>query len=799
MDNLKEDLRFSIRLLLKKPGFAAVAILTLALGIGANTAIFSVVDTVLLRPLPYKDSERIVNLWEANARSKTIHVSNPNFQDWRARSRSFDFMAEYWGFETSVTGGAEPVRAKVSGVSRDFFSVFGVTPIIGRLPSAEDHKLGANLVAVVSYGFWQRLLGGDNNLGNKKLTIEGDPADVVGVLPKGFSFPAEAEVWIPMETTEDTSSRTAHNYEVIAKLKSDTSVRRAQDEMTSIGEKIIKEYSDADPKMTVNVVSLLDQTVGDIRPALLIMLAAVAFVLLIACANVANLMLSRAVSRQKEMAIRAALGAERGRIVRQLLTESVMLGIIGGVLGLLLAMWLINVLIALSPSDIPRINQVGIDGRTLAFTTGISLLTSVLFGLAPALRISKTDLTDSLKDGGRSSSGSGHQKLRSLLVIAEITFTVVLLVGAGLLTKSFWNLMQVNPGFNPDRVLIMDVALTAPQYLKAENTVTDFYQQSLERVKTIPGVESVGAISSLPLGPWDPNGTLYIANRPDPKAYGGFRIVSPEYFRAMTIPLLSGRFFTERDTTEAPAVGILAKGMVDRYWPNEDPLGKQIKFVGMDKQENWMTVVGVVGDVKHGGLDAKTYPEVYMPIPQRTGRARYMTIVIKTKDNPANVASAVRSAVQSLDSGLPAKFDTMERLFSKSIANRRYNMLLLGIFAGLAMVLSMIGIYGVMSYSVSQSVHEIGIRIALGAQNSNILRMVLGKGAILAGIGLVAGAGGAFALTRVMTSLLFGVTTTDPSTFIAVIAGLFAVTMLACHVPARRAMRVDPMVALRNE
>src|SRR5581483_1398428 len=485
----------------------------------------------------------------------------------------------------------------VCGISRDFFSVFAVNPVIGRLPSQDEHRPGASSVGVVSYGFWQRLLGGSQNLNDRKLIVDGIPVAVVGVMPKGFSFPDEAEVWTPIEPFGDDSARTAHNYQVIAKLKVGVSVQRAQSEMTGIAEQIKKDYSDADPKMGVNVVSLLDQTVGDVRPALLIMLAAVAFVLLIACANVANLMLGRAVSRQKEIAVRVALGAKRGRILRQLLTESAVLSLIGGTLGLLLAIWLVKVLIALSPSTIPRISEIGIDGRTMAFTVGVSLLTSILFGLAPALRISRPDLNQSLKDGTRGSSGSGQQTLRGLLVITEVAFTVLLLVGAGLLTKSFWNLMQVNPGFNPNNVLMMQVSLTSPEYEKDEKSVAAFYQQALEKIKGIPGVQFAGAVNSLPLNGFDTNGTLYIANRADHNAYGGFRVASPDYFRAMGIPLIAGRFFTDQDSMGASAVAILAQGEAKLYWPNEDPIGQQIKFVGMDGKDIMMTIVGIVGDV----------------------------------------------------------------------------------------------------------------------------------------------------------------------------------------------------------
>jgi putative ABC transport system permease protein len=476
----------------------------------------------------------------------------------------------------------------------------------------------------------------------------------------------------------------------------------------------------------------------------------------------------------------------------------VVLAAIGGGLGLLLAAWLIKILVALSPSTIPRIDQIGIDGKTLCFTAAVSLLTSVLFGLAPALRISKPDLNESLKDAGRGSSSAGQHRLRGLLVVSEIALTVLLLVGAGLLIKSFWRLLQVNPGFNPENVMTIEVSLTGPDYQDAHRTAA-FYQQSLDKIRSIPGVQSAGAVSNVPLGKWDPDGTFYIAGKTD-SAYGGFRIASPDYFRTMSIPLIAGRSFTTQDSAESLPVTVIAQGLADKYWPGENPIGKQIRFSGMDDKGNvWLTIVGIAGNIKHNGLDAENYPDVYLPYQQRPEDAQDMTLVVKTASDPGNFVATIRSEIQSIDKNLPVKFEAMEQLFSKSIANRRYNMLLLISFAGLAMTLSMIGIYGVMSYSVSQSTHEIGIRLALGAQQTDVLRMVVGKGMMLTAIGLVTGTVAALALTHIMSSLLFGVTATDPATFAITLAGLLTVTILACYVPARKAMRVDPMIALRYE
>ncbi|MCI0490618.1 MAG: ABC transporter permease [Blastocatellia bacterium] len=803
MEALWKDLRFSIRMLLKKPGFASVAALTLAMGIGANTAIFSVVNGVLLRPLPYKDPDRLAMLWETTGRSREVNVSHLNFIDWREQSRSFEYMAAYtgrWGGPATVIGGTEPERAYVSGVYRDFFSALGVTAAVGRTFLAEEHRPGANPVVVVSYGFWQRRLGGDRNLADKKLTVYGTSFDVVGVLPQGFSFPDGTDLWAPSELFEDTSARSAHNYEVIARLKPGVTFAEAQAEMATIGRQLEQQYPDTNEGTSVAVVSLHEQLVGDARPALLVLLAAVGFVLLIACANVANLLLARALGRQKEMAIRLALGAGRSRIIRQLLTESLMLSLVGGALGLLLAFWLVGILIALGPGDIPRIDEIGIDGRALAYTLGLCLLTSLLFGLVPALRASRPDLHDSLKAGGRSSgAGAGRQGLRHLLVVAEITLTVVLLIGAGLLTKSFWNLLQVDAGFDPEQVLIMRMSLPSSEYREGHQTA-GFYREALFLISSLPGVEAAGAINNLPLAGVNLNGQVEIEGKPDERGSAGYRIVSPGYFSAMSIPLIKGRMLAEQDNENAPPVALINRSMADRSWAGEDPIGKRFRTGGMDsKRDIWVSIIGVVGDVKHRGVDAEARPEYYLPYLQRPGRAREMTVAVRTSGDPSAMVSAVRGQVQAVDKNLPVSFEEMQQVFSGSIADRRYNMLLLGAFAGAALLLSMMGIYGVMSYAVSERTQEIGIRQALGAGRIDILRLIMGRGIVLAVAGVIAGLGAALAVTRLMAGLLFGVSATDPMIFVAVSALLILVALLACYVPARRATRVDPMVALRYE
>lgn len=802
MGTLLHDLRYGLRMLWQRPGFTVVAVLTLALGIGANTAIFSVVNGVLLRSLPYAEPDRLVLLWETNERSRTIHVSNLNLLDWREQNQSFESFSGYsgqWGGKTTVLGGSEPDRAFAVAVYRDFFKVLGVAPALGRPFSTEEHSPGAAQGVVVSYGFWQSHLGADPDLSGKKLTLGDSSFSVIGVMPQGFSFPAGTDLWLAKEQLgPDTSSRSAHNYVAIARLKPDVKLEQAQADMNSIARSLSEQYSD-NQGMGINVISLEDQLVGSIRPALLVLLAAVGFVLLIACANVSNLLLARAVGRQREIAIRTALGASPWRVMRQLLTESVLLSLFGGALGLLLAYWLIGPLVALAPSTIPRLHEIGIDGRTLAFTLVISLLTALIFGLLPALKFSKPDLQEALKQGGQS-TGGGSVLLRSALVVAEVSLTMVLLVGAGLLVKSLWRILQVNPGFDSENVLTMQISLPESEYGE-EGRVITFHRQLLERTKSLAGVESAGIVNNLPLGGVDINSFFWIEGDPaqKPSHDSGFRIVSPDYFRTMNIPLLKGRLFTEQDNEGAAPVGIISQSVAEAAWPGQDPLGKRLQSRN-DNREEWTTIIGVVADVRHRGLDKRISRDLYLPYAQRPARASDVTVVIRTRtEDPAAITREMHELVRSINKNVPVEFETMERVFDRSVANRRYNTLLLGTFAGLALLLSLIGIYGVLSYTVTQNTHEIGIRMALGAQPRDVLKLIVGQGMILALMGVGLGSLCALALTRVMASLLYETETTDPLTFAGVSALLTAVAFLACYVPARRATRVDPMEALRYE
>jgi putative ABC transport system permease protein len=809
MQEFWRDIRFAWRNLRKQPGFALVAILTLALGIGANTALFSVVNGVLLRALLYPEPDRLVMLWEANSRVRNNHLSHLNFDDWRTQSRSFEYISAYtgrWGGPSTILGGREPVRAFVVYTHRDFFNVFGVAPQLGRTFAPEESNLGTEPVAVVSHGFWQRNLGAEADLSRKRLTIGDRSFAVIGVMPSGFSFPTDTDVWLSNEQlTREYGSRSSHNYIGVARLKPGVSAEQAQTELTDITRRAIAQDKEDQQHDTVAVVPMKEQMTGSIRTALLVLLAAVGAVLLIACANVANLLLARAVGRQKEVAIRTALGASRFRLVRQLLTESMLLALAGGALGLVIAFWLIQTLIALSPATIPRLHEIGLDARTLGFTLGTALLTSLLFGLAPAWQASKTDLNESLKEGGRTTS-AGSGLLRNTLVVAEVALTLVLLIGAGLLLKSLWRVWQVNPGFNPTGVLTMQVSLPVANYPEPARRVA-FYRQLFERVKALPGVESAGMVNNLPLGGVDINGAFGVAGRPIEQVGNvSYRVVSPDYHRALNIPLLKGRYFSEQDSESAEPVALISQRVAERYFANEDPLGQRVASssdftsrADAAQTANWPKIVGVVGNVKHFGLESRDAADFYVCYTQRPRRISDMSVVVRATGDPTNLSAALRQTVKSIDANLPINFTSMEDVFARSTANRRYSAGLLAAFAGLALLLAVIGIYGVLSYAVSQNTREIGVRVALGAQTRDILKLVIGQGLVLTLLGVALGIAAAFGLTRWLSTLLYGVAATDPLTFVGVPLLLLLVAAFACWLPARRAARVDPLIALRHE
>ncbi|MEK6408191.1 MAG: ABC transporter permease [Acidobacteriota bacterium] len=813
METLFQDLRYGFRMLIKHPGFTAIAVIALALGIGANTAIFSVVNAVLLRPLPFAEPERLVNVFESYPQRGIYQgaVSYPNFADWRDQNQVFERMSSYHQSDFILTGVDEPARLEGAVVNADLFPLLGVTPSLGRSFLPEEDKPGdSGRVVILSYRLWKTRFSSNQDIVGKALLLGGKNYTVIGVMPEGFQFPIQnesVELWATVAVDSDgeepmTSQRGAHYMEVIARLKPNVSRARAQSEMDVIAARLEQQYPDSNSHRGISVIPALETLVGDIRPALLILLGAVGCVLLIACANVANLLLARATIRHKEMAIRAALGATRARVVRQLLTESVLLSLAGGALGLLVALWSTQLLVALSGDDVPRAAQIGLDGRVLGFTLLVSLLTGLVFGLFPALHSSKTDLTESLKEGGRGSTdGARRNRMRGALVVAEVAIAVVLLVGAGLLIQSLRRLQQVNPGFDPHNVLTLSLGLPEVKY--SSQRQIDFYRQVLSRIESLPGVRSASAVLPLPLG--SDRLRLSFETEGRPMARGDlpaseYRATGLNYFRTMGIPLLAGRDFTERDDKKSTPVIIVNEAFAQKFFPGEDPIGKHIK-PGISTDETkpvWREIVGVVGSVKHLSLGVPPDPEYYAPHAQLPFDS--MTIVAKTDGDPRSLIAAVQSEVRTLDRDLPVyNIKTLEEYVAASVAQPRFNTTLLAIFAALALILTAVGLYGVMSYSVTQRSHEIGIRMALGARQQDVLKMVVRQGMMLTGIGLGAGLVGAYFLTRLMATLLYGVSATDPITYAAIAVLLAGVALGACLVPARRATKVDPMIALRYE
>jgi putative ABC transport system permease protein len=799
-------------MLLKKPGFTVVAILALALGIGANTAIFSVVNAVLLRPLPFADPQQLVIVWMDNRQQgvkEDIH-SYPNFVDYRDQNKVFENLTAYRNTSLNLTGMGEPERVLGASATASFFEVMRVVPAIGRAFTVEEDQPGHDNVMILSYGLWQRRFGGDKNIIGKSVQMSGATRTVIGVMPPDFSFPSkDTEFWTPLAPPNQVKDqRQAFWLNVIGRLKPNVTLEQARAEMETIAKRLEQQYPDANSNFGTNLVPLREQTVGPVRPALLVLLGAVAFVLLIACANVANLLLGRAAAREREFAIRMAMGAGRRRIVRQLLVESLLLAFFGAALGVMLAMWGLDALKLMMPADMPRIDQIGVDARVLSFTILISFLTALLFGLAPALQASHPDLNETLKDGGGKGGSKGvrSRQMRRLLVVSEVALALVLLVGAGLLLKSFSRLRDFNLGFRPEGVLTAKIQLPGLKY-REESQRRMFTRQLLERLSSTPGVESAGMITSVFLSK-TPNST-YFSIEGRPSFLPGQRVevpldsISPNYFQVMGTPIIKGRAFNDQDTENAPRAVIINETMARRFWPGEDPIGKRIKYGDADAPEDespWRTIVGVVADTRRTGFESEVRSETFLPMAQEPpGR---LTLVVRAAGNadPSGLAATLRGAVQAIDPDQPVyDIKTMTQWVSETIAQRRLNMILLGTFALLALLLAAVGIYGVMSYSVTQRTHEIGIRMALGAQRRDVLKMIIGQGMGLTLIGIGVGLIGALALTRLMSSLLFEVSAFDPLTFFGVSALLTFIALLACFIPARRAMKVDPMIALRYE
>jgi putative ABC transport system permease protein len=813
MGNLLQDLRYGARSLMKSPGFTLVAVLALALGVGANSAIFSVVDAVLLRPLPYENPERLFTLLgrDETQGGEFVEQSYPNFKDLRDQCRACEYLVTHFGGTTFLTPpGEEPERLRGIYATADLFPMLGARPLHGRVFTREEDQPGARRAVVLSHALWQRRFGGDPSIVGKDLPVGRQPATVVGVMPKEFRFPADRtdiDYWMaatPVLSPNDLNGRASVSLGVAGKAKAGATLQQVQSEVETIGRRLQAQYPETNTGVGFFVRPMHENMVGDLKTALLVLLGAVGCVLLIACANVANLLLARAASRQKEISIRTALGASRGRIVRQLLTESLLLSAAGGGLGLLLAMWGVDALVAASPADIPRISEVGLNARVVLFTAGVSVLTGVVFGLAPALQASKADITDALKEGGKGASdGSRRNRLRSGLVVAEIAVSLVLLVGAGLLAQSFVRLLDVAPGLDPKNLLTMDVVVRGARSRTDEERVR-FLESFLERARAARGVESVAFIDVLPLGGSFEAYNFNVEGRapfpPGQAPAADRRIVSHNYHQTARVPLLRGRLFSDQDRAGAPPVVLINETFARRIFAGEEPVGRRLVF-GAGGTNVVREIVGVVGDVRHAGLEQEAGLEYYLPYAQSPQPAR-VTVVARAAGggDPAALAAPLRAIVREADREAPVyNVRTMEQLLSKSVGRRRFNMMLLGGFAAVALVLAALGIYGVMAYSVTQRTHEIGVRVALGARPRDVLRMIVGHGMLLAALGVGLGLVSALALTRVMRSLLYGVSATDPVTFGGVALVLAAVAFVSCYLPARRATRVDPMVALRYE
>ena len=808
LEALAQDLRYGLRMMVKNSGFTAVAVLTLTLGIGANTAIFSVVNAVLLRPLPFKEPERLVMLQSVDVRQSggQSSVSYPNFVDWREESESFERLAAFRERNFTLSGGDEPVRLNGAVVSAELFDLLGIAPSLGRSFRAEEEKADA-LVVILSHGLWRRRFNSDPQVIGRNITLNNLSLTVIGVMPAGFQYPIateSAELWTTVAydsigKSPMTANRGLSYLHVIGRLKPGVNIAQSQAEMSAVARRLEQQYPNENAHQGVRLVSAIDQLVGDVRRPLLVLFGAVGFVLLIACANVANLLLARATARRREMAVRSALGASRWRVVRQLLTESILLALAGSVCGWMLAFCGVELLLSLSPENIPRLLDIRLDGRVLSFTLLVSLLTGVIFGLSPAMQASKTELTETLKEGVRSGQNIRHAGLRGVLVIAEIAAALVLMVGAGLLLNSLWRLLQVNPGFDPHGVLTLGISLPNTRYSGPQSV--EFYQRLQARLQTLPGVRAASASWMLPLSGSNPSLDVDIEGQPTTPAERvevDFNLILPDHFRALGMRLINGRDFTERDDLRGRPVVIINEAFQRRFFTNEDPIGKRIRPRASSGggEPEMREIIGIVGDTK-SSLTAEAQPEFYAPYAQLP-ITKSLSLALRTEADPRGLISAARAEVQSLDKELPVfEIKTLDQHFNTAVAPPRFHALLLTIFAGVALILTMIGLYGVMAFTVAQRTHEIGIRMALGSQAQDVLRLVIRQGMRLTLVGVVIGLSGALALTRLLKTLLFGVGATDPMTFTVIALLLTFVALLACWIPARRAAKVDPITALR--
>ena len=807
MTGLFQDLRYAIRQLRKSPGFTVVAVVTLALGIGANTAIFSVANGVLIRDLPFQDPQRLVLLWSVGRDDNRDQLSFTDVDDYRSQNHVFENVVAFGNWSATFTGADTPARIPGMQVSDGYLSLMRVKPLLGRDFLPEEQIEGKDQVVLLTYGLWQDRFAGDPQIVGKQLSVNGKPYTVVGVTPKDLPMlpvtlvDGPAQFYRPAAEKHDDKERLSRHLRAIARLKPGVSVEQAQADLDVIHRGLAKQFPNEYSTTGVRVVKLRDDIASGLRPALLVLLGAIGFLLLIACANVSNLLLARALARQKEIAIRSALGANRVRLVRQVLTESVLLALCGGAAGILLAFWGTNVILAIGRKAIPQLAAVSLDGRVLAFTASLSLVTGLLFGLFPALRVSAITLSDTLKEGARNISAS-HDTFRKALAATEIALSLVLLAGAGLLVRSFSKLYGIDPGFRSDHLLTMDIGLPSAKYPEGTDKPLAFYRDLLGRISALPGVERAGAVNVLPLGAnfdtagTEPEGFVHgPGETPYPERY----IVTPGYFAAVGIRLVRGRLLTEADHENAPLVVLISNTAAERWWPHQDPIGRRLKVPGFDYQpQPWRTVVGVVQDVKQAGLGAPPTMQIYLPHAQY--RNGYLTLVVRTKSDPLALAAEVRRQVAEVDpEQAVSNIASMDQVLFDSIASRRFSAILLGTLAGLGLLLASVGVYGVISYGVSQRTREIGIRMALGAARGDVLSLVVGEGMKLLLLGVGAGAISSLLLTPVLSGLLFGVSPRDPVAFAASAVFLAAVALLACYVPARRASRIDPMVALRYE
>ena len=795
-----QDVRYGIRVLARSPGFTAIAVITLALGIGLNTALFSVVNAVLLQPLPYERPNELVQVSETHGGRSGIRVSRLTLRDWRDRNRSFEEMAGYTGWPVNIAGGSAPVRTRAALVTDGFFRTLAVQASMGRvfLPSEQNQTL-----AVLSHRLWEQSFGADPHVIDRTVRMDGLALSVIGVMPAGFEFPEKTELWLPRGVFPDRSSRSAHNYSVIGRLQRGATAAAAQDDLNALSA-AIRRQDPSDRDFGASLTPLHEVLVGRVRPAFLVLLGAVGFVLLIACVNVANLQLAKSGARSREMALRTALGARQRRLVRQLLTENLLLALMGGMTGLVLALWGTDLLRTFVPPEIPRIGEIRIDGWVLSFTIGMTVLTGVLFGLLPALSGSRTNVNDALKEGsGKTTVSVRARRIGGALVTGEIALAMVLLVGAGLLMQSFWRLQRVNPGFQTSHVLTAAISWPSTARSSDEETGADIlnYQRLFERLRTLPGIEAVAATNALPVADSGANGEFQIDGRLKNEKEildSHYRVVTPDYFRALGIPLLRGRSFTDRDDSRAPWAAVVNESMARKFFPNEEVIGKRIRYYGFDPKPQWLTITGVVADSRDFGVNAPARAICFTNYLQHPGDLRSSTLIVRASTE-GGVAKSIAAQVSAIDKDVPVSVRKAGEALSAAIARQRFQMQLLLLFATLALALAAVGIYGILSYSVERRTGELGIRMALGAKPARILREVLGEGLALTGLGLAIGIAGSLALTRTLASFLFNITATDPLTFASVAIALGAVAVAASYLPARRATLVDPAVALRNE